>query len=369
MYTCCTAAIGVPNLDKLRLYRVTTSTTGPRLQSAEISSPLCDLKAVRTGLHLAHLPLLTTRAVPSHYRAAERVLLRLLATFHRRHPPFVLAIRCVLAYALSKLDFLHGACPPYQQSCLRIQRLVNKIARVVLRLPSTSPTAWMYATLVQGGLGVPNVVLRAQLTFLRGFYDALNSRDALIRDNLRHVWQHHHELPHVPEDIGALVTIMRLARGRLSLPPHVGLIPVAPEVVTLRTWGGSPVLLISDGSFVGNRLAWAAIVADEEGPLGHASGSLLCCGGHSTAAEWLGRAQAVALAKLLGVPHGVGCLPFSRGSYNLLCRAGRAAGMTPPCLVSAFVGEGNLHIKRCDLRQVSPANRAPDLARGWPGQL
>lgn len=214
---------------------------------------------------------------------------------------------CILAYALSKLDFLHCAVPPNAGACVRIQRIVNRIVRQHLRLPASSPTTWLYASTELGGLGVPVVLERARLLLLRGFFDALNSRNGLIRRNLRFMWQHHQDLPHAPADASALVAILQSHKGCLSLPPHPQLAPVVPDITILRTWTGAPVLLISDGSYAPGCLGWAAAVADSHGLLAHAAAAVPCAGGHSTAAEWLGRAQAVSLARSMDIPHRTVC--------------------------------------------------------------
>ena len=113
VHSCCLAASGAPNDQKLRLYRVVRSPAGLRLAPAEISTPHCTIRSSVMDLHLAHLPLLRNRAAPQQYSAAERVLRRLAAALRRRPVHIILAMRCIAAYALSKLDFLHGACPPH----------------------------------------------------------------------------------------------------------------------------------------------------------------------------------------------------------------------------------------------------------------
>jgi hypothetical protein len=315
VHSCCLAASGAPNDQKLRLYRVVRSPTGLRLAHAVVSTPHCTIRSSMQDLHLAHLPLLSSRSTPPQYSATERILRRLAAALRRRPVHVVLAMRCIAAYALSKLDFLHGACPPHQLPCLRIQRLVNNTIRNVLQLPPSSPVKWLHAAPEDGGLGVPRIWLRAQLHLLRNFHDSLNSRNTLIRRNLRHMWAHRMDLQHVPHDAPHLCDALQQVRGRWSLPPHSSLAPVVPLVVTLRQWTGQPVILISDGSRLEDTLAWAASVADLQGPLAFASASAYCSGSHSTAAEWLGRAQAVQLATALAIPAG--------GRPTLFCPHGR----------------------------------------------
>ena len=300
--TCCLAASGAPNSGKLRLFRVVASATGPRLASAEVTTPYCTLRSTKREFHLAHLPLLAGRAVPSQYAATERVLRRLAAAFRRHRVDLVLALRCIATYALPKLDFLHGASPPRRLPCLRIQRLVDNAVRALLQLPASCPVRWLRAAPEHGGLGVPDVWIRAHLHLLRQFYDALGSRNRLISSNLRHMWVHCGDLPHQPADSAPIRSALQLVRGRLSLPPHPLLVPVVPDIIRLRPWTGQRVLLISDGSYLVSSMSWAAGVADADGALAFASASVLCAGSHSTAAEWLGRAQAVLLARELGIP-------------------------------------------------------------------
>ena len=202
--TCCLAASGAPNSGKLRLYRVVASAGGPRLSLAVVTTPCCTIRSTTRDFHLAHLPLLSSRAVPSQYLATERILRRLAAAFRRHCVDLTLALRCIAAYALPKLDFLHGASPPRRLPCLRIQRLVNNAIRTVLRLPASCPVRWLRAAPEHGGLGVPDVWLRAHLHLLRQFYDALGSRNLLIRSNLRHMWTMQSSIPRLPPPRGDL---------------------------------------------------------------------------------------------------------------------------------------------------------------------
>ena len=183
----CRAAGGAPNLEKLRLFRVSLADGKLGYRRGSVQNMERSIDTSLSGLHFTNLPLLDSRRPPSQYKATEVILRRMLAVFCRHRPHFLLGMRCVLAFALGKLDYLHGACPPLLRHCHRVQIIINHISRALLRLPSGCPTLWLHVPPDLGGLGVPHVFTRAQLCYLRSFLSCLNSRNELIRLNVRHL--------------------------------------------------------------------------------------------------------------------------------------------------------------------------------------
>lgn len=153
VYTCCLAAGGAPNMDKLKLFRVALEHGKICSKQAEIKTSRCVLRSSHGGLHFTNLPLLNSQKTPQQYKGAELVLQRLKAAFSRSKPHFLLGVRCIIAFALSKLDYLHSACPPMEVPCKKVQTLMHQAIRALLHLPFNSPTLLMQLPMEFGGLG------------------------------------------------------------------------------------------------------------------------------------------------------------------------------------------------------------------------
>jgi hypothetical protein len=76
---------------------------------------------------LAGVPLLMGERLAGLLRKVEKRLRAVRAGVMRLHPSYVLALRIVLGYAVSQLDFVHTACPPSPGSLQPLQILVDSI--------------------------------------------------------------------------------------------------------------------------------------------------------------------------------------------------------------------------------------------------
>lgn len=112
-------------------------------------------------------------------------ILRKLATIHasicRLRPHYILALRVALAFAISRLDFLYDAIPPPPVGLPSLQLAVNNLLTAALGVPRNFPKILLHAPLATGGFGVPHLARRFQLRYVTGVFQALNSRNALVR--------------------------------------------------------------------------------------------------------------------------------------------------------------------------------------------
>ena len=79
-------------------------------------------------------------------------------------PSFTLTARLVLAFAVSKLDYVCAAMPsPSEPALLPCQLLVNSILRLSLRVSWSTPRGLIFAPLAVGDFGGVSLVLRLRL--------------------------------------------------------------------------------------------------------------------------------------------------------------------------------------------------------------
>lgn len=296
----CVAAGGAPNTAKLRVFRVQRAGTQLRLGAGSVPTILGSLATARSGLHLAQVPLLPDVKPLAQCVRAQQQLQRLRATIPRFSIAVILTLRCIMAFVVSKLDYVFQAMPPRASYLHKPQSLVHRIVRNALRLPQTFPRAVLWAPPEEGGLGVPHLLHRGWAQYLRGVYTLLNSRNLMLRASARHLWQLSGLRQHA--DMRGLRQYLAQFGAALTLLPHSAWTEQALDVRRGAAWTGGPVVVVSDGSFVSGTLAWGAVVADEQGILATTAGSLMVVGGHSTAAEWLGRYAGTQLVDTLGIP-------------------------------------------------------------------
>ena len=134
------------------------------------------------------LPLLMYSNKNSTYQATSIRMKRILQVFTRHRPSFLLVLRCILAYCVYKLDYLHDSVPSRQAALQPLQRQMHRIIRSTLCLPQWLPVAALQAPLDHLGLGVPHLHRRGQLGLIRTFLATLNSRNSIMRTALRQLW-------------------------------------------------------------------------------------------------------------------------------------------------------------------------------------
>jgi hypothetical protein len=198
----------------------------------------------------------------------------------------------VLAYAVTKLDYVHDAVPPNHP---RLDS-VDRVLPCALRVPRNVPRALLYAPLAVGGYGVPHLTSRLRLRFEAGVMRALSSRNALVRMSTRWLLQQPSATAVRHSDMDYFSTTLQHFQPTVSLPPHPNLANCSGAHHHVRAWAGGLVILMSDGSVTATAVGWGAVVADATGVLSTARGGFSCHNGTSWAAEWLGKVAAVRLA-------------------------------------------------------------------------
>jgi hypothetical protein len=164
---------------------------------------------------------------------------------------------------------------------------------------ATTPRRLLHVPLSRGGFGGPVLLLRFQLRYLQGFYGALNSRNALVKQTARHALR---QGVHGNPDVAAFLSICDRWSLHVSVVPNLEVRPSSPSVVIYRAWTQGDVVLVSDGSSPDGCLGWGALVADAAGTLATVFDGVCCDVAYSWAAEWAGKLAAVQLARQLGVP-------------------------------------------------------------------
>lgn len=161
----------------------------------------------------------------------------------------------------------------------------------------------LYAPLMAGGFGFPNLNTRFSLRFVQGIIKSLMSRNAWVSGTTRWLISRPAELKIQGNDAAAFHELCsRWALG-VALPPHMVIQPTSPSVRILRSYANTDVCLVSDGSSPEGVLSWGALLAHEEGIIATCHDGIKCDISYSWAAEWAGKLAALKLARTLGVPN------------------------------------------------------------------
>lgn len=133
VYITCTAAGGAPNLSKLKVFRLRRSGNSLQLVPGNIHALASQLPCSRAGLHFANLPLLMGMRPIQSVRRVRQMLTRLLSAFGRHQLRYLLLLRCLLAFIISRLDFLHTAVAPHDSQLRPLQIMLHRAARVLCK--------------------------------------------------------------------------------------------------------------------------------------------------------------------------------------------------------------------------------------------
>ena len=299
----CWAAGGQVNETKLRFFRISLQRDHLQLKPGRLDLSTGPLSAQTRHLTFLGLPLLMSRSKSTIYLTISTRLKRLLQVFTKHRPSFLLVLRCVLTYCISKFDYIHDSIPCRPAALQPLQRQLHQTIRASLRLPQSLPVAALQAPLDHLGLGVPHLLSRGRIGLIRTLFSTLNSRNHILRAALRHLWTDSATHPIPDHDLKVAAATLGTYQITISFPPHPDLQAVTPHHHWMKrppTW--SPTILMSDGSVSPPAVAWAALVADSTGVLAECSAAVQVEGASSWMAEWLGRLQAMQLAADLGIP-------------------------------------------------------------------
>ena len=285
----CWAAGGSVNHAKLQAFKVRLRLGQLHLCTGTVHTVLGPQQYKRGELSLAGIPML----MGSHPTAAiAKTLAKLrliLFGVYRLRPSYCLALRIVLHYAISKMDFVHEAVPPTSSRLTPVQRSSDAVLTAALHIPRSTPRVLLHAPLRSGGFGAPHLVTRFQLRYIQGLFKALSSRNALVRHTSRMLLARPEHLAVNNDDFAQLRQLLRVHNLQISTTPHTTSTATADTHNFLREYSGAEVALISDGSSPQYALGWGALVADIDGVLATTCGGLQCHVSFSWAAEWLGK--------------------------------------------------------------------------------
>ena len=195
----CWAAGGSVNHAKLQAFKVRLRLGQLHLCTGTVHTVLGPQQYKRGELSLAGIPML----MGSHPTAAiAKTLAKLrliLFGVYRLRPSYCLALRIVLHYAISKMDFVHEAVPPTSSRLTPVQRSSDAVLTAALHIPRSTPRVLLHAPLRSGGFGAPHLVTRFQLRYIQGLFKALSSRNAWSAVPLACSW-------HVPSILQSTTT-------------------------------------------------------------------------------------------------------------------------------------------------------------------
>lgn len=204
----CWKAGAAVNATKLRTFKIRLVSGRLTYLTGSTYPQIGPLRHHRGGLCLAGIPLLMGDTLRPSLQSTLRKLQTIHAGICRLRPSYILALRVVISFAISRLDYLFDALPPPPTCLQSLQRAVNNALTVAINVPRSIPKALLYAPLSVGGFGIPNLTTRFQLRFIAGVLRALNSRNSLVRRTTRWMLQHPTTTPS-NNDVYAFITLLQ----------------------------------------------------------------------------------------------------------------------------------------------------------------
>ena len=122
--------------------------------------------------------------------ALEEKLAKLRLARWRTRPSYVLAVRVVLAFAVSRAEYVYDVVPVGSKSLQKSQSQVDTILRDAIRLPQGYPRRVLWGSLASMGLGGPNLAVRFAVRRVAVLLRAVNSRSMYVRQAVRLRWDH-----------------------------------------------------------------------------------------------------------------------------------------------------------------------------------
>ena len=100
-------------------------------------------------------------------------------------PNFLLAVRSVIAYLFSRIDYVAKGSWLPAQVLQDLQVRPNHLFWRILPLPANTPLVILHTPVVFGGWGCPPIATRAAMKFVQGYLSAIDSRSSLAQTVLR----------------------------------------------------------------------------------------------------------------------------------------------------------------------------------------
>ena len=164
----CWAAAGAVNGDKLKVYKVREGVGRLEYVSGSIHPVTGPLTYTKGGLSLAGVPLVVGDRPPAAYAKALRKVQLVRHVLLRLRISLILLLRIIISYIVGGLDYVDDALPIHPSSCAALQRAVDGVVTLGLRVPRSAPKVFLYGPLRAGGFGVPVLRLRHSLRHVRG---------------------------------------------------------------------------------------------------------------------------------------------------------------------------------------------------------
>ena len=147
-----------------------------RLGSGVIVSSTGRIACSPSSLLLAGHPLVPGHLPQHTVSPFFRRLHQLSARLHHLQPSFILGLRCIISYAIAKVDYLAESTLFTDVQVARFQVAVNKVARHFLRLPSYFPLALLRSPLRAGGFALSFVIINTA--------DSSHNRHSIPRESM-----------------------------------------------------------------------------------------------------------------------------------------------------------------------------------------
>jgi hypothetical protein len=123
----CWAAGGTVNTAKLQAFHVVMREGRLQYAPGAVRPAVGNIPLRRGGLSLAGIPLVMAERAGALQQKVEKRLRAVSAAVVRLQPTFLLAVRIVLGYAISQLDYVFSACPATATFLQPLQVLIDSI--------------------------------------------------------------------------------------------------------------------------------------------------------------------------------------------------------------------------------------------------
>ena len=291
-----------PNASKLQCFLIKFVDGRLVYAADEVFCRLGQFPMKRSGFKIVGVPCVMGEClradrdkVGDKFRAVRRSI-----TQHR--PSCILALRCLMAYAVSSTDFKFTVVPVPAEFCEPLQVTVRQCARTALSLPSWFSDVLLSAPISAGGLGFPVLHVRLSLQRTLVTLQAACSRSVYTRGIVRALlydsqWQ---RLP--GSDPQVLCDEFRQRGLYISVSPDLEVTEAPVHGAWYRKVQGHHVVAVSDGSATRTAVGCAVVFLDASGVCGAFWCHWCVEDPDAQVAEWFGKLLAVHKAREAGAP-------------------------------------------------------------------
>ena len=134
-----------------------------------------------SGPAIVGVPMVMGEDTSATTAALEEKLAKLRPALWRTRPSYVLAVRVVVAFAVSRAEYVYDVVPMGSKPFQKSQSQVDTILRDAIRLPQGYPRRVLWGSLASMGLGGPNLAARFAVRQVAVLLCAVNSRSVYVR--------------------------------------------------------------------------------------------------------------------------------------------------------------------------------------------